>query len=550
MSLNDYVGMLRHNWFLVLLLGLLGAGGAYAYASSLPPVYQATASLYVSVPGGESVGELVQGATYARGRIDSYAELATKPYVLEPVIEELGLDRSAASLRGDVTVTRTLNTEILDVRAKSTNPARAALIANAVSLELARAVVDLETVSGDTGPSVRLTVIAEATEPRFPIEPSKRLYAVAGLALGLALGVGIALMRAVLETRVHSVRDVRRVTDAAVLSSIRFDRRSVKDPLTMRSNPLGDRAEAFRRLRTNLRFLNLPEPSARIAVTSSVPQEGKTTTTINLAIAMAEGGSRVLLIDADLRKPAVSRYLGLEGAAGLTTVLIGEVAASDVIQPWGESLDVLAAGQLPPNPSEILDSEEMGRLLDDVSQHYDVILLDTPPLVPVTDAAALSRFVDGTLVVVGCQKVRRHQLDESLGALEAVGARVLGLVLNQVSSKELGTTYVYGHKTERRRPFGRSRGRASGHRAESAPAHPDRLAARSGPAASRPAAPPTVLAEPVAPDPVVAAPAPPPGPGEPAHAAAAENELPPATSFVVPALEDEPAIGGRPGERA
>ena len=516
MSLSDYLGMLRHNWFLIVALGVLGAGGAYAYAASLSPVYQATASLYVSVPGGESVGELVQGATYARGRIDSYAELATKPYVLDPVIAELGLDRSASSLRGDVSVTRTLDTEILDVRAKSTDPARAASLANAVSLQLARAVTELETVAGDTGPSVRLTVIAEATEPRFPVEPSKRLYAATGLILGIALGVGIALMRAVLETRVRSVRDVRRVTDAAVLSSIRYDRRSGKDPLTVKSNPLGDRAEAYRRLRTNLRFLNLPEPSARIAVTSSVPQEGKTTTAINLAIAMAEGASRILLIDADLRRPAVSRYLGLEGAAGLTTVLIGEATAADVIQPWGDSLDVLAAGQLPPNPSEILDSDEMGRLLDGLSQHYDVILLDTPPLVPVTDAAALSRFVDGTLMVVGCQTVRRSQLDEALGALETVGARVLGLVLNQVSSKEIGTTYVYGHKAGQRRPWNRkARRRSHGHRTQ------HEAQARTGPAWT-----------------------------EPGKAAAPEPPAQPDAPFAIPTLEDEPALGGRPGERA
>lgn len=485
MSLRDYLDVLRHNWFVVLVLGALFAGGAYAYAASLPPVYQASASLYVSVPGGSSVGELVQLSNYARSRIDSYAELATKPYVLDPVIERLGLTQSATSLRGSVSVTRTLNTEILDVRAKSSDPERAADLANAVSEELALAVDRLEGVEGVEGvaASVRLTVIAEAQVPRFPIEPSKRLYAMTGLMVGLALAVAIALLRAVLETRVRSVRDVRRVTDAAVLSSIRYDRRGARDQLTMRTEPLGDRAEAYRRLRTNLRFLNLPGPCRRILVTSSVPTEGKTTTSLNLAIAMAEGNQRILLIDADLRKPAVAKYLGLEGAAGLTTVLIGEAAAEDVIQPWGDCLDVLAAGQLPPNPSEILDSEAMGELLDELAEDYDVILIDSPPLVPVTDAAVLSRFVDGTLVVVGCQTVRRSQLEEALGALQAVGARVLGLVLNQISTKEIGTTYVYGHRAGRRR-WGRRRRRATAHRVV-APARLDPKAEPSVPVERR-----------------------------------------------------------------
>jgi capsular exopolysaccharide synthesis family protein len=207
---------------------------------------------------------------------------------------------------------------------------------------------------------------------------------------------------------------------------------------------LGDQAEAYRRLRTNLRFLNLAGPSRSIMITSAVPGEGKSTTAINLAVAMAEGSSRILLIDADLRRPSAARYLGLEGAVGLTTVLIGEAAVEDVIQSWGGSIDVLPAGQIPPNPSELLDSAAMSGLLRRLGASYDTILLDTSPLLPVTDAAALSRFVDGALLVVGCQTVHRNQVADALGSLAAVDARVLGLVLNQVPRGESGTTYVYG----------------------------------------------------------------------------------------------------------
>ncbi|WP_024285428.1 polysaccharide biosynthesis tyrosine autokinase [Cellulomonas sp. KRMCY2] len=444
MELSEYIRIVRKHWIVIMLIGLLGLGGAYAYAKSLPATYSATASIIVSSIGGESVGERVQGATYTDNRIESYAQLATSPFVLEPVIEELDLSMTPRTLARMVTVTRPVNTYFLEFRVTDGNPQRAAEIANAVSRELALSVAELEGDVASGQSTVQLTVVATAIPPVFPSGPNTKLYSATGLVAGLALGVLVALTRTVVDTRIRSVKDLRRVTDAAVLTSVRHDRRTAKDPLVMRNDPLGDQAEAYRRLRTNLRFLKLAGPSRSIMVTSAIPTEGKSTTVINLAIAMAEGSSRILLIDADLRKPSLARNLGLEGAVGLTTVLIGEAVVEDVIQSWGGSIDVLPAGQIPPNPSELLDSEAMADLLRRLAAHYDTILLDAAPLLPVTDSAALSRFVDGALLVVGCQAVHRHQLAEALGLLAAVDARVLGIVLNKVPHKEAGTTYAYG----------------------------------------------------------------------------------------------------------
>lgn len=449
MELSDYVTVVRKHWAVIMLIGLLGFGAAYGYSKSLPATYRAMSSMYVSVPFGESVGERVQGATYANDRIESYAQLAGTPFVLDPVIDDLGLSTTARTLRRSVTVTRPVNTSILEIRVISDDRERAADVANAVSLELARAVGELEGDVAGGQPTVQLTMVATASPPAFAFGPNTKLNSATGLAGGLALGVVLALARTMVDTRIRSAKDLRPVTGAAVLTTVRHDRKTAKDPLVMRSDPLGDQAEAYRRLRTNLRFLNLAGPSRSIMVTSAVPSEGKSTIAINLAVAMAEGSSRILLIDADLRRPSAARYLGLEGAVGLTTVLIGEAAVEDVIQPWGGSIDVLPAGQIPPNPSELLDSAAMSGLLRRLGASYDTILLDTSPLLPVTDAAALSRFVDGALVVVGCQTVHRHQVTEALGSLAAVDARVLGLVLNQVPRRESGTTYVYGSSPRR-----------------------------------------------------------------------------------------------------
>lgn len=445
MEPSEYLGALRKHWLLILVLGVLGFGAGYGYSTTLPESYRATSSIYVTVPRGDSVGELVQGDTYIKNRIESYAQLASKPYVLDPVITQLGLDTTARSLAKSIVATSPLNTAVLEISAVSGDPQRAADIANAVSAQLAVAVESLEGEATDQ-PSVQITVVAQATPPTYAYSPNTKLNSATGLVLGLVIGAVIALARTLLDTRIRNVKDVRRATDAAVLSSVRYDRKNAKDPVVLRRDPFGDQAEAFRRLRTNLRFLNLSGSGRAIVVTSSLPTEGKTTTSMNLAVAMAEGSSRILLVDADLRRPSIARYLGLEGSVGLTTVLIGEATLDDVIQPWGEggTLDILPAGQVPPNPSELLDSPAMAGVLHDLAKRYDIVLLDSAPLLPVTDAAILARITDGALVVVGCRTVHRHQLSDALGSLNAVGARVLGLVLNQVSAKATGSVYTYG----------------------------------------------------------------------------------------------------------
>jgi capsular exopolysaccharide synthesis family protein len=170
--------------------------------------------------------------------------------------------------------------------------------------------------------------------------------------------------------------------------------------------------------------------------------EGKSTVAVNLAVALAETGSRVLLVDADLRRPSVARVLGIEGAAGLTTVLLGQADIDDVVQPWGTSgLHVLPSGALPPNPTELLGSLPMRRLLEQARARYDHVVVDSAPLLPVADSAVLAGLVDGTLLLANATKVRRHQLAESLQNLARVEAPVLGVVLNQVVRND--RTYGY-----------------------------------------------------------------------------------------------------------
>jgi succinoglycan biosynthesis transport protein ExoP len=178
-------------------------------------------------------------------------------------------------------------------------------------------------------------------------------------------------------------------------------------------------------------------------ITSSIPGEGKSTIALNLAVSLADTGARIILVDADLRRPSMANYVGIEGGVGLTTVLIGRADVADVVQPLGNTtLDLLPAGQIPPNPSELLGSPAMATLLARLEEAYDMVLLDSAPLLPVTDAAVLSKLASGALLVVSADQIHRAQLQQTLRSLEIAGAHLYGIVLNKVD-KVKGGPYTY-----------------------------------------------------------------------------------------------------------
>lgn len=254
MELSEYLAVLRKHWLVITVVGVLGLGAGFAYSATVPPSYKATSSVYVSLKQGNSVGELVQGATYAQDLVQSYAQLATMPIVLEPVIEQLGLDTTPRALAQSITATSPLQTVILEISAESASAQGAADLSNAVSEQLAVSVAELGSTDG---PAIYLTTVAEATPPTSAFSPNTTLNLVTGLALGIMIGLVFALARSVLDTRIRSAKEVRRVTHAAVLSTVRYERKASSHVLAVRDDPYGDRAEAYRRLRTNLRFLNL-----------------------------------------------------------------------------------------------------------------------------------------------------------------------------------------------------------------------------------------------------------------------------------------------------
>lgn len=450
MELSDYIRILRKNWLVIVIATLLGVSIAAGYSLTRTPMYESTSTVFVSTQTGETTSELQQGSQFTQGRITTYVGLVDQPYVLVPVIQELGIQVSVESLAERVTASADLNSTLINVTALDSDPIMAADLANAVGASLAEAVETLETRDGQQASPLKLTRVRDAAAPLSPVSPNVPLNLALGGLVGLALGIGFAVLRAVLDNRVRTSRDVEQLTDRPIIGAIPFDPKAKERPLILEADPHNPRSEAFRSLRTNLQFLEM-QGGHTFVITSSVPSEGKSTTTINLAVALADAGKRVALLDCDLRKPKVAEYLGLEGGAGLTDVLIGRARVADVMLPWGKRpLYVLPAGKVPPNPSELLGSKQMNQLLEALANEFDVVLCDAPPLLPVTDAAILSRSATGALVVVAAGRTTTHQLGGALDALDTVGAAIGGVVLTMVPTRgpdAYGYGYGYGYGT-------------------------------------------------------------------------------------------------------
>jgi capsular exopolysaccharide synthesis family protein len=428
---------------------LISIVSAFTLTALTTPTYESTTRLFVSTSGNESASDLLTGNSFTQQRVKSYADIVTSPAVLDAVVAELNLQDIADSLPGNITATVPLNTIILEITVTDPSPYRAANIANSVASSLEAVVTNLETVDPTLASPVKLSIIQPGQAAKSPASPRPLLNLALGALIGLALGFGASLLRESLDLRIRSVEDVPDKDGVInVLGGIVFDPTADSNPLIVHTSPKSTRAEAFRQLRTNIQFIEAAEGRKSIVMTSSIPSEGKSSTIANLAIAMADTGAKVLLIDCDFRKPKMHKYFSIEGAVGLTNLLIGQVKPSDVIQRWGrKNLDLLPAGQVPPNPSELLGSEAMKKFLLKAEKDYDVVLIDTAPLLPVTDAAILSKMTGGVALVVAVGKTTKPQLSAALGHVDNVGGRVLGFVMNKIPTKGVDAyRYRYSYK--------------------------------------------------------------------------------------------------------
>jgi succinoglycan biosynthesis transport protein ExoP len=445
MDLRGYLKVLQRRWISILVITLATLAVTALVTFLLTPKYTASTRLFFGVQAAQSGSDLAQGSTFAEDQLTSYAQVATTPLVLQPVIQSLGLQTTPAALSQQVSAFAPADTVIIQITVTDTNADQAARIANAVGQQLASVSSDLSPRRQDGSQSVKATILAPAQVPTGPSSPNVVRNLAAGLILGLLLGIAVAILRRVLDTKIRNEADLEQVTTVPVLGVVPFDSDADAHPVVIRDDPRSVRSEAVRRLRTNLQFVEAAEHSRSVVVTSAIPGEGKSTAALNLAASLSDAGLSVVVVDADLRRPSLARYVGIEGSVGLTTVLIGEATLDEVLQPWGDtSLLVLPSGQVPPNPSELLGSGAMADLLDQLTGRFDMVVLDSPPLLPVTDGAILGRLAGTTLVVVGADRLHRSQLKSALESLSTAGVHVSGVVLNKVAAHNFGP-YEYGY---------------------------------------------------------------------------------------------------------
>ncbi|WP_083706468.1 polysaccharide biosynthesis tyrosine autokinase [Arthrobacter sp. QXT-31] len=436
MEPKDYLALMRRSWLLITCLALLGLLGGGASALLVKPTYESETQLFVAIQNSGSVQELQQGNTFSQARVQSYVKTVATPAVLQPVIDSLGLSESPLQLAERVKATSDLNTVLITIAVEDSSPVQAAAIAQATGTSLIKVVDSLERSDKTSESPVKLSVVTPAVAPTTAISPNTKLSLSLGLMGGLVVGLGAAVLRHRLDNRIGGESDLRAITDSPILGGISFESEAKGRPLITQIAGQSPRAESFRQLRTNLQFATVGQKSAAVLVTSSLPGEGKTTTATNLAIALSQAGQSVVLVDADLRRPMVSEYLGLERNVGLTTVLIGTAELNDVLQPWGDdNLYVVSSGRIPPNPSELLGSEAMVQVIKRLEATFDVVIIDSPPLLPVTDATVLSQSVGGVILVVDSKNTTQASVQRSLQSLSMVDANLLGVVLNRLPVK-------------------------------------------------------------------------------------------------------------------
>ena len=493
--------------WLIVLFGLLAGAVVFIISISTTPIYQSSTRLLVSDPPAMrniDYSGIVSSQTMTR----TYAEMLVERPVLQGVIDQLGLPTTPENLKETVSIELVRDTQLLVVSVEHPSPALAAEIANAIARVftdrirelqsqryaatregLAKQVNDMEQQIETTNQAIasgvdpdqkvqletRLTeyqrlystlvtnyeqvrlaeaqtsttvVVSEpATVPARPIRPRTGQNSLLATVAGMLFAAGVVFAVDTLDDTIKNPDEIRRVSNLPILGMIAAHAAADDRPISL-SQPRSPVAEAFRALRTNTMFTGVDKPLNRIIVTSATPQEGKTTISANLAVVLAQGERKVVVIDADLRRPQIHRKFGLYNRVGLSDLFLLMRPLESFPQGainYSESarLAVITAGKLPPNPAELLTSQKMAQFLDMLGREYDLILIDTPPVLTVTDAAALAPCVDGVILVVKPGATRLRDFQQAFEQLRAGGARVLGVVLNAVNPHSRKYGYYY-----------------------------------------------------------------------------------------------------------
>ncbi|OYD17053.1 hypothetical protein CH333_02045 [candidate division WOR-3 bacterium JGI_Cruoil_03_44_89] len=297
----------------------------------------------------------------------------------------------------------------------------------------------------EAGKTSNVRVIDPARPPGRPISPKKRMNLTLAVVIGLIVGVGGAFVVDYMDNSIKTSKDIERYTGLSILGSVPIVKKKNDTPLLLLKGFPSRSAlhEAYRGIRTSLQFINPDNPIRTFLVTSPLPREGKTTIALNLAVVLSQLGLKTMVLDADMRKPAVHKFLGIEGKSLAEFLAHGGDIESFILPTEIENVSVIISKETPPNPAELLSSNKMKKLLLDLKERFDVIIIDTPPVLSCTDATVLAPLTDGVLIAVQSHKTNRNALGRVRDVMESVRAKLIGVVLNAVPSGRGGYGYYH-----------------------------------------------------------------------------------------------------------
>ncbi len=464
-----FLALIKRSW-IIILVSVLCAGISLLYTYYfVKPKYVSSAVFYVnnsSISIGNSVS--ITDLNAAKSLVDSYMVILESRSSLNDVIDYAELDYSVDQLRSMISAAPINNTEIFQVAVISENPYEAERIANSIAHILPNKITTI--IEGTSAKIVDYAII-----PHTPYSPNYMSNTSTGFIVGLVISALLILLIEIFDIRVHTQDDIEQTCSLPVLASVpdmftqsnrkgyyrsayaKSAEKHTQDTSQQRvkSNLIGknltfDAAEANKVLRTKLLFSFTDSSSCHVVgVSSAMVGEGKSLSSINLAYSMSQLNKRVLVIDCDLRRPSIYKKLKFRRSIGLTELLTGQCTLSEIIQTYTESddsasFDVIISGETPPNPMELLSSDRMREVLDSLRPSYDYIIIDLPPIGEVGDALAVSKVIDGMLIIVRQNYCTRTALSSAIKQFNFVGARILGIVFN--CTVDIGYRYKYHSK--------------------------------------------------------------------------------------------------------
>ncbi len=521
-DLRQYLALFGHWWWLILLATLLAAAAGYFVSTQMTPIYQASTTLLINeAPSGQAAdyNNILTSERLAR----TYAQMLVKRPVFEKVIARLSVALTPDQLTDMVTASPVRDTQLIVINVESADPGLSATVANALVLVFSEQLTDtqssrygaskdsLKTQMAETETQIaslnqamniatnpdeidrietrlnqyqqiyanlvvsyeqvrtteaqtlsNVVQVEQAIVPTGPIKPKTMQNTFLAAAVGLMLVVGGIFASDALDDTVKSPDEINRQLRLPIMGTISRYAEPEDGQLITRAQPRSPVAESFRALRTNVQYASVDHPLHSIIVTSPAPGDGKTTTTANLATIIAQGGRRVTIIDADLHRPRVHHVFKIESRPGLSALFIKPtVRLNGSFQATSsERLHVIAAGELPPNPSELLGTNRMREILDATLEQSDMVFIDTPPVLSVTDAVVLAPIVDGVLIVVRPGVTKMNALKYAVEQLRYVGANVVGIVLNSVDNQSSRYGYYYKSYSYKQYKYYRTNGKA------------------------------------------------------------------------------------------